>query len=203
MTRSGSKPRSRSTERRSSASVSGSRATPRSPGWAGPVESAVSRDAARPTPPTAAVPEADRGGGLAEFGGASADEPERLPWLIRLDEFVEDQTYMGYEDFVVRSNNTETAMNEAVTLALAGGGRARIARGDCDTVRGERPRRSTPTRRRTPRRRRVVRRRASTVTAPSTRPRAPATGPTAATTRRRTTRCSTRKVDLTSPTSPR
>jgi spore coat protein CotH len=57
-------------------------------------------------------------GGMAEFGGASADEPENLPWLIRLDEFVDDQTYQGYEDFVVRSNNTETSMNEAVTLAL-------------------------------------------------------------------------------------
>ncbi|MET0908860.1 MAG: CotH kinase family protein, partial [Ilumatobacteraceae bacterium] len=57
-------------------------------------------------------------GGMVEFGGASADEPENLPWLIRLDEFVEDQTYQGYEDFVVRSNNTETSLNEAVTLAL-------------------------------------------------------------------------------------
>ena len=55
---------------------------------------------------------------MAEFGGASADEPENLPWLIRLDEFVEDQTYQGYEDFVVRSNNTETSLNEAVTLTL-------------------------------------------------------------------------------------
>ncbi len=62
--------------------------------------------------------ETERTGGLVEFGGASADEPQSLPWLIRLDEFVEDQTYVGYEDFVVRSNNTETALNEAVTLAL-------------------------------------------------------------------------------------
>ncbi len=55
------------------------------------------------------------GGG---FGGASADEPERLPWLVRVDKFVEGQTYQGYEDFVVRSNRTATAMNEAVSLAL-------------------------------------------------------------------------------------
>ncbi|MET0579760.1 MAG: CotH kinase family protein, partial [Ilumatobacteraceae bacterium] len=59
-----------------------------------------------------------RDGGLVEFGGASADSPQDLPWLIRLDEFVEGQTYQGYEDFVVRSSNTETALNEAVSLTL-------------------------------------------------------------------------------------
>ena len=64
-------------------------------------------------------PDAPQGrGGFAEFGGASSDTPQDLPWLIRLDEYVDDQTHQGYEDFVVRSNNSETALNEAVSLAL-------------------------------------------------------------------------------------
>jgi len=67
---------------------------------------------------TVADPPQGGGGGLPEFGGASADSPQDLPWLIRLDEYVEGQTYQGYEDFVVRSNNSETALNEAVSLAL-------------------------------------------------------------------------------------
>src|SRR5688572_26349539 len=35
----------------------------------------------------------DGGGG---FGSASADSPEDLPWLIRLDAFVEGQDHQGY-----------------------------------------------------------------------------------------------------------
>jgi spore coat protein CotH len=63
------------------------------------------------------------GGGRPEgagggFGSASADSPEDLPWLIRLDEFVEGQDHEGYEDIVVRSNGSETALNEAVALDL-------------------------------------------------------------------------------------
>ena len=55
------------------------------------------------------------GGG---FGSVSADEPEGLPWLIRLDEFVEDQEHQGYHDIVIRSNNSATSLNEAVALDL-------------------------------------------------------------------------------------
>ncbi|MEZ5375098.1 MAG: CotH kinase family protein [Acidimicrobiales bacterium] len=44
--------------------------------------------------------------------------PEELPWLIRLDEYVEGQQHEGYTELVVRSNNTETALNEAVALEL-------------------------------------------------------------------------------------
>jgi spore coat protein CotH len=51
-------------------------------------------------------------------GGASADEPEALPWLIRLDEFVDGQDHQGYEDVVVRSNSSATSLNEAVALDL-------------------------------------------------------------------------------------
>jgi len=59
------------------------------------------------------------GPGRAEgFGSASADEAERLPWLIRLDQFVDGQDHQGYEDIVVRSNGSETSLNEAVALDL-------------------------------------------------------------------------------------
>jgi spore coat protein CotH len=51
-------------------------------------------------------------------GGASADEPEDLPWLIRLDEYVDGQDHQGYEDVVIRSNGSETSLNEAVALDL-------------------------------------------------------------------------------------
>lgn len=44
--------------------------------------------------------------------------PEELPWLIELDEFVDGQDHQAYEDIVIRSNNTETALNEAVALEL-------------------------------------------------------------------------------------
>ncbi len=66
--------------------------------------------------------EADRpaggfgGGGPA--GSASADSPEDLPWLIRLDRFVEDQEHQGYDDIVIRSNGSATSLNEAVALDL-------------------------------------------------------------------------------------
>jgi len=58
------------------------------------------------------------GGGPGGVGGSSAEEPESLPWLIRLDEFVDGQSYQGYEDIVVRSNGSATALNEAVALDL-------------------------------------------------------------------------------------
>ena len=48
----------------------------------------------------------------------SSDDPEQLPWLIRLDKYVDGQNHEGIHDLVVRSNNTETALNEAVALAL-------------------------------------------------------------------------------------
>jgi len=62
------------------------------------------------------------GGGLgAEAGlaqGGSSDAPEELPWLIKLDKYVDDQAHDGVSDFVVRSNTSETALNEAVALEL-------------------------------------------------------------------------------------
>lgn len=56
------------------------------------------------------------GGGVG--GSASADTPEALPWLIDLDRNVDGQNHGGVVEFVVRSNTTETALNEAVALEL-------------------------------------------------------------------------------------
>ena len=56
------------------------------------------------------------GGGPA--GAASSDSPEELPWLIRLDEFVDGQDHEGITELVIRSNNSETSLNEAVALEL-------------------------------------------------------------------------------------
>jgi spore coat protein CotH len=58
------------------------------------------------------------GGGFGPGGSVSEDDPESLPWLIRLDEFVEGQDHQGYEDVVVRSNSSATSLNEAVALDL-------------------------------------------------------------------------------------
>lgn len=50
----------------------------------------------------------------------TAGNPEDLPWLISFDKYVDDQNHQGYVDLVIRSNSTETAMNEAVALELLG-----------------------------------------------------------------------------------
>ncbi|NOX30223.1 MAG: hypothetical protein GXP35_09265 [Actinobacteria bacterium] len=49
---------------------------------------------------------------------ASADEPEALPWLIRLDKFVDDQSHGGLHDIVLRANSSATALNEIMALEL-------------------------------------------------------------------------------------
>jgi len=46
-----------------------------------------------------------------------ADASE-LPWLIRLDKYVDGQELDGWTELVVRSNSSETALNEAVALDL-------------------------------------------------------------------------------------
>ena len=64
--------------------------------------------------------------GNSSLFGLTADtsgNPEDLPWLIRLNKFVDGEDHQDYEDIVIRSNSTETAMNEAVAqelLALTG-----------------------------------------------------------------------------------
>ncbi len=54
----------------------------------------------------------------AQDASVSADDPAGLPWLIRFDKYVDGQNYDGLYDLVVRSNNTETSLNEAVALDL-------------------------------------------------------------------------------------
>jgi len=57
--------------------------------------------------------------GNSSLRGVTDDaDPSDLPWLIRLDEFVDGQTLDGWSDFVVRYNGSQTALNEAVALDL-------------------------------------------------------------------------------------
>lgn len=56
------------------------------------------------------------GGGGDDFN--ASDDPETLPWLIRLDKYVDGQNHDGLVELVVRSNNSATALNEAVALDL-------------------------------------------------------------------------------------
>lgn len=64
-----------------------------------------------------------RGGARRGADIATADTPERLPWLVRLDRFVDSQNHDGIAELVIRSNHSATSLNEAVALdllALAG-----------------------------------------------------------------------------------
>lgn len=59
--------------------------------------------------------------GNSTLRGITADtDPATIPWLIRLDEYVDGQNYQGTTELVVRANNSETALNEAVGLELVG-----------------------------------------------------------------------------------
>jgi spore coat protein CotH len=58
------------------------------------------------------------GMGRGPSANVSATEPESLPWLVRLDKYVDGQNYDGLTDLVVRSNTTATSLNEAVALEL-------------------------------------------------------------------------------------
>ncbi|MCC6434173.1 MAG: CotH kinase family protein [Acidimicrobiales bacterium] len=49
---------------------------------------------------------------------AGGSEAQTLPWLVRLDKYVDGQAHEGVTDFVIRSNSSETALNEAVALEL-------------------------------------------------------------------------------------
>ena len=64
--------------------------------------------------------------GNSSLRGVTADTPiEELPWRIRLDKFVDGQNIEGVTDVVVRSNVTESSLNEAVALeALSAAGLA-------------------------------------------------------------------------------
>lgn len=59
-------------------------------------------------------------GGEGPQGSVASGDvgPVALPWLIKLDEYVKDQNHDGMEQLVIRSNNSQTSMNEAVALNL-------------------------------------------------------------------------------------
>ncbi len=90
----------------------------------------------------------------SERGGRR--HPEELPWLIRLDEFVPDQLHQGYADIVVRSNNSETSLNEAVALDLLDATPLASQLAVSTTFRGERRGPCAAPGDRAPRRRRVA-----------------------------------------------
>ena len=60
------------------------------------------------------------GPGGGPGGPADSSAPETLPWLVRLDKYVDGQAHQGMHDLVIRSNNSTTAINEAVALELLG-----------------------------------------------------------------------------------
>lgn len=43
-----------------------------------------------------------------------------VPWLLRLDKFVEGQNHQGVTELVIRTNNSTTSLNEVVALDLLG-----------------------------------------------------------------------------------
>lgn len=53
-----------------------------------------------------------------EPSSLDSESPETLPWVIRLDKYEKGISYKGRSYFVVRANNTETSLNEAVALAV-------------------------------------------------------------------------------------
>ncbi|WP_040166488.1 CotH kinase family protein [Microbacterium gorillae] len=57
--------------------------------------------------------------GNSSLRGVTADsDPATLPWIIRLDKFVDDQSWDGQTELVVRGNSSETSLNEAVALTM-------------------------------------------------------------------------------------
>ena len=57
--------------------------------------------------------------GNSSLRGVSDDaDAGDLPWLVRLDKFVDGQSVDGSSEFIVRSTSSETALNEAVALDL-------------------------------------------------------------------------------------
>lgn len=51
-------------------------------------------------------------------GITTTSDPATVPWLVKLNKFVEGQKHGDLGEFVIRSNSSSTAMNEAVALDL-------------------------------------------------------------------------------------
>ncbi|TXS07211.1 spore coat protein CotH [Streptomyces sp. col6] len=62
-----------------------------------------------------------RGGGMTQYN-LSADKPEELPWLIKIDEYVEGRAYQGEREISLRpGSNPQVPVNEALALSLIDG----------------------------------------------------------------------------------
>ena len=55
---------------------------------------------------------------LFDLTAETSGNPEDLPWLIRLNKFIDGEDHQDYEEIVIRSNSTETSLNEAVAQEL-------------------------------------------------------------------------------------
>ena len=57
--------------------------------------------------------------GNSSLQGVSADsEPQKLPWLVRFDKFVDGANHEGMTRMVIRASSSTSALNEAVALDL-------------------------------------------------------------------------------------
>ncbi|WP_431038484.1 CotH kinase family protein [Streptomyces sp. P6-2-1] len=58
------------------------------------------------------------GGGMTQYD-LSAAKPEELPWLVRIDEYVEGRAYQGEREISLRpGSDGQVPLNEALSLAL-------------------------------------------------------------------------------------
>ncbi|MFF4608535.1 CotH kinase family protein [Streptomyces albidoflavus] len=59
-----------------------------------------------------------RGGGMVQYD-LSAEKPEELPWLVKIDEYVEGRAYQGEREISLRpGSNGHVPLNEALSLSL-------------------------------------------------------------------------------------
>ncbi|MEU6260225.1 CotH kinase family protein [Streptomyces sp. NPDC047043] len=59
-----------------------------------------------------------RGGGMVSYN-LSEDKPEELPWLVKIDEYVEGRAYQGEREISLRpGSEAQVPLNEALSLAL-------------------------------------------------------------------------------------
>ncbi|MYU26394.1 CotH kinase family protein [Streptomyces sp. SID8352] len=57
-------------------------------------------------------------GGMVQYN-LSAKQPEELPWLVKIDEFVEGRAYQGEREISLRpGSNAQVPLNEALSLSL-------------------------------------------------------------------------------------
>ncbi|MFB7953835.1 CotH kinase family protein [Streptomyces sp. NPDC056045] len=57
-------------------------------------------------------------GGMVQYD-LSADKPEELPWLVKIDEYVEGRAYQGEREISLRpGSNAQVPLNEALSLSL-------------------------------------------------------------------------------------